>query len=134
MTFPALRVSDETCEICGTSELGDSRLARLQRALGSVEGCALVLLLALACGAHALYLGALWGHNRSHQGTRMALAVANALATAALLAIAAHAAARCMRGANSEPPPPLAGVVAAGAALSTVAAAQVFLLATRARW
>lgn len=114
----ALASGLDTCEVCKTR----LALGARGKAFVTVEGCALVLLCALAAAAHLLYVGAV-----RRRGTLVwALATRNALATALLAALACRAAAHVLRERHR---PPTVVVVALAAVVSCAAAGVVFALA-----
>lgn len=114
------------CEVCRT-RLAPVLRTPLGAALVTVEGCALILLCALAVAAHLLYVGAVRRTRRGTGSTLVwALATRNALATALLAALACRASAHMLR---ERYRPPTTVVVALAAILSCAAAGVVFALA-----
>lgn len=131
-SIPTLSGGAFKCEVCGSQV--DIQLPKWYacfRISGSLEGCALLLLSALAAGAHLVYLAALRRVSVAipvqPRHALPALASRNALATALLLALSARGAAYVLRDRN--PRPPLGAIVAAGGAASLAAGALVLALA-----
>lgn len=120
--------SASVCEVCGSSiniELSDtneSYYSSLFERLSTLEGCATILLLAVACCVHTLYFAALVSRRPV---LVLVLGPVNAFITGLLFGFALIAGSRIIRHT-----PPLKLVVFAGAIGSIAAGILVYLIAS----